>query len=127
MGLRNLMELNFSEAKEKLAHCICGIWEGSRTIIITDSPDDVGYFAQSDIILVFSPEGEMVLATERIKEKRVGFFKFRRYLKKAKQYIENDEVGIDVAVTRGDGFVDITAYKVWWHEWAKSLTEPIDI
>jgi hypothetical protein len=104
---RFLMNFTFDEIKTQLHRCISYISPERDTIIIENSPSDVGYYSKSDIVMLFNPQGLMILCTERISAS-VGALEF--FFCKLKSFFIKDKPddSIDTVITRGKGYVDVT-------------------
>ena len=117
---------SYEEIKEVYADRITEIWEPSFTIIMTDTDQTVGSFPCSDLIFIFSPQGEMVIMTERLFREKYSFIKWMKLLtglklKKSKHSKTYSGMDIKESISYSKEFIDIVHYKKWWHEWARDL------
>ena len=125
MTLEGLMQMRLEDIKDAYADRITYEWPGSHMLMMEDSGPNLGHHDLSDLILVFSAQGELVLVTERIRAKEIGWFQFLKCMRECEHYPKPSDDTLSMAVTKGKGFVDITLYRSWWHEWAMELTMPV--
>lgn len=73
----------------------------------------------ADLILVYTPRGELVIHTVRIYRNKYNILKWLTLLISKKRYTPTEELGVRVNAT--STYFDITVYKRWYLEWAKEL------
>lgn len=91
------------------------------TLILSSTEKEFGIFPKSDIILVYSPVGELVIFAERLfysdyTEKEVRRYKLSTQILRFKRTKE-----ISCNVICKDNYLDVVRYKRWWYKWAKKL------
>lgn len=88
--------------------------------IIMEEPEGITKHPHADVILTFSPQGELVIYAERICKKDYKLFKWLKEIHYAQ--LESPPQGdLNYRVVKHKSFVDIIEYKRWWYEWAKEL------
>jgi hypothetical protein len=100
------MSYTFDEIVNHLSQCIDYVSPTKDKIIIEDSPENVGFYHKSDIVMMFDETGLMIFCTERISTK-TGILRF--WLCKLKSYFIKDKKGDDIHtfVSRGRNYVDV--------------------
>lgn len=97
------------------------VWEEAATITLIDTAGDVGLFEKSDIIIVYDKEQfTPSIVTERIYAKNYtpkAWRKLKRYLKQ-KTSIITQELGFNIRISFGNGYIDYVHYKEEWWQWA---------
>lgn len=117
----NVFYDSFNEVVEYYKECRREIWEEAQTIVLYDTNAETGLFPSSDIIIVYAKDSKPAIVTERIYEKNYSRRDWRKVKKllKAKMKLFKQELGYNINVTFGDGYVDYVHYKEWWWVWAK--------
>lgn len=73
----------------------------------------------ADLILVYTPRGELVVHTVRVYRNRYNPLYWLFLLISKKKYTSTEELGVRTNVT--SKYFDVTMYKRWYLEWAKEL------
>ena len=116
-----MFHLNYLEFKERYKDVITSLWDEAYTAIIVDSKE--GHIPNCDMIVNFSPQGEMIIITERVNKgdmSKLQWFLQQRRMNKIRKSLPKQE-GVDVSINIGDDFIDLMQYKRWWYEWAREL------
>ena len=97
------------------------VWEEAATITLIDTEADVGLFDKSDIIVVYDKKDFMPsIVTERVYAKNYTakeWRKLKRYLRH-KTSVITQELGFNIRISFGNGYIDYVHYKEEWWQWA---------
>lgn len=117
----NVFYDSFKETMEFYKDTRKEVWEEAATISLYDTAGDVGLFNKSDIIIVYDKDtGKPMIVTERIYSKNYTireWSKMKRYLR-YKTKIIKQELGFNVRISFGHGYIDYVHYKEEWWQWA---------
>ena len=94
------------------------VWEETKLISFIDTDADVGLFPKSDIIVSYDMETSLPnVITERIyarNYKKLEWWRLRRHLL-AKTSVIKQELGFNIQISFGMGYIDYIHYKEdWW-------------
>lgn len=117
----NVFYDRFEEVVVLYNDCKKDVWKEAKTIVLYDTDAETGLFPASDIIVVYSKDGLPAIVTERIYEKNYKPREWRKVKRVLKQKMKlfKQELGFNINVTFGDGYLDYVHYKEWWWIWAK--------
>lgn len=115
-----MFQYTYSEFKKLYAKYITEIWEESYTIMVTDYKEDYEN-EEYDLILVYSPLGELVILAKRMYKNKYPILRWLQV--HVSQIFNKNKLSEDLAMTVKchKGYTDIVTYKRWWLEWAKEL------
>lgn len=89
------------------------------TLILTSPNLECCRYDNSDLILIYSPQGELVICAERV------FFGSTTVRLKDKLVERIRSISFDKNINRTltikKDYMDIISYKRWWYKWAKRL------
>lgn len=115
-----MFEYSYTQVKEMFTKDIAYINEESYTIIMEDT-NTIGRYPISDIILVFSPQGELVIYAERVYKSNYSWLQMLRIKIKSLLNVDLSSNEVNTTVTFKRKYLDVIMFKRWWYEWAKEL------
>ena len=119
-----LFKENRQTIMEKYKDSISEVWDKTHTIIMVDTGPNIGMFIKSDIILMFSPNDELVIQTERAYRKNYSAKEWSKLglLAVREGSIPENSEGIKSSFSYSDGFIDLVKYRKEWLDWVKEVT-----
>ena len=117
----NVFYDNFDEMMEHYSEFITEIWHETRTVCMANTDATTGLFDKSDIICVYDDRGDPTIITERIFRDNYSWREWihvKKILRLKTRYL-GQELGFNIKVTIGHGYIDFIHYKEEWWDWAR--------
>ena len=115
-----MFQYSYNQIKEVYAKNISYVNDDSYTVIMSDTKG-IGSYRISDIILVFSPHGELVIFAERVYKENYSILERIKNLFTAILSVDISKKEVNTTVTLKRKYTDVVKFKRWWYEWAKEL------
>lgn len=103
--------------REKMA-----VWRKTLTLALFNTPEDVGEFTKSDIIIVFNKKTHRPdIVTERIYRRKYSPIVWAKMymLLLYKSHNISAELGFKYSVTFSPGYIDCCHFREEWWKWAR--------
>ena len=98
------------------------VWEETKTLSLYDTPANIGFFNNSDIIIKYDADNLPAMVSERIFHKNYSNRDWRRLVKslKSKTKIIKQELGFCIEITCHKDYIDYIHYKEEWFQCEKA-------
>lgn len=121
VSLSNIFYDTFAEVVDRYKCSNMEVWTETCTLSLSDTDETIGLFGHSDIIAVYDIESHLpTIITERIYRKNYKFLQWYRMKKhlRSKLRIVTQELGFNIRISYGNGYIDYIHYKEEWWQWA---------
>ncbi len=112
-----MFNMTYKECLETYSKDISTVVPDKYCIIMEDSTFTA--YPVADIILVYTPQGELVVQTVRVNRSCYSIFKWLLLLVFKKAKCPDSSLGTRFHSTKN--YFDLIQYKRWYLEWAKEL------